>query len=229
MLKLNFVLFFISFVMQANDFDTAEKYFKAEKYDLAKPIFEKILREEPSNYKVIEYLGDIAGAKKSWDDAIYYYAKLKVQFPKNADYWYKFGGATGMKAKNANKFSAMTMIGTIEDAFLMAAKLDPKHTNTRWALITLYLELPGIIGGSERKAQHYADDLLSFSKIDGLMAKGHIDEYFKRYKSAERYYRAGVNLTHSKTAYQRLITLYNKMKLPQKVILAQEESNTYNK
>ena len=48
---------------------------------------------------------------------------------------------------------------------------------------------------------------MEISKIDGLMAKGHIDEYFKRYTAAEKNYLKGVNLTHSKTAYQRLINL----------------------
>jgi tetratricopeptide (TPR) repeat protein len=216
-------------MMQANDFETAQQYFKAEKYDLAKPIFEKIYKEEPTNIQVIEYLGDIAGAQKKWDDAIFYYSKLKNMFSQNANYWYKYGGSMGMKAKNANKFKALGMIDEIENAFLKAAKLDAKHTDTRWALITLYLELPGIIGGSEKKAQKYADDLLSFSKIDGLMAKGHIDEYFRRYQSAERYYIAGVNLTHSKTAYQRLINLYNKMKLSDKAKFAQQQSDKFNK
>ena len=135
----------------------------------------------------------------------------------------------GMKAKESNKFKALGMIDDIENAFKLAAKLDSKHTDTRWALLILYLELPAIIGGSEKKSQKYADELMGISKIDGVMAKGHIDEYFERYNSAEKYYLQGVNLTHSKTAYQRLINLYNKMKLPQKAKNAEEESKKYNK
>ncbi len=70
---------------------------------------------------------------------------------------------------------------------------------------------------------------MNISKIDGVMAKGHIDEYFERYNLAEKYFLQSVSLTHSATAYKRLINLYNKMKLFQKAKVAQEESDKYNK
>jgi hypothetical protein len=49
------------------------------------------------------------------------------------------------------------MIDEVENAFLTAAKLDVKHIDSRWALVMLYIELPGIVGGSESKAQKYAE------------------------------------------------------------------------
>ena len=67
------------------------------------------MKENPNNTKTIEYLGDIAGYQKQWNNAIYYYEKLKTTFPKNANYWYKFGGAMGMKAKSINKFNCISV------------------------------------------------------------------------------------------------------------------------
>jgi hypothetical protein len=61
------------------------------------------------------------------------------------------------------------------------------------------------------------------------MAKGHIEEHYKRYKSAEKFYLQGVAITHSKTAYQRLINLYTKTKQKDKAQQAKEESDKYNK
>lgn len=52
----------------------------------------------------------------------------------------------------------------------------------------LYIELPGIVGGSERKAQKYADELMQLSKVDGYLANGYINEYFERYQKAESDY-----------------------------------------
>jgi tetratricopeptide (TPR) repeat protein len=215
-------------IWSQSDYEKAEKLFKEGKYSQAKTFFDGFLKGNPNHFKTIEYLGDIAGAQKKWDDAIGFYKKLKVGFPKNANYWYKYGGSMGMKAKDANKFKALSMIDDIENAFMTAARLDPKHTDTRWALLILYLELPGIIGGSEKKSQKYADELMTISKIDGVMAKGHIEEYFKRYKQAEIYYKQGIEITHSKTAYKRLIDLYNKMKLTEKAKLAKIESDKHN-
>lgn len=224
------ILFFLPiFVFSQTNFEKGEKLFNQRKYSEANVYFEDCLKSNKNDYKTIEYLGDIAGYHKNWDEAIERYKLLKEKFPKNANYHYKYGGAMGMKAKESNKFKALGMIDEIEESFKTAAKLDTKHVDTRWALVILYLELPAIIGGSEKKSQKYADELMNISKIDGVMAKGHIDEYFERYNSAEKYFLQSVSLTHSTTAYKRLINLYNKMKLFQKAKVAQEESDKYNK
>jgi tetratricopeptide (TPR) repeat protein len=195
------------------DFDKAEKLFQQEKYDQAKILFEKYLKQTPNDYKTIEYLGDIAGHQKKWDEAIKQYKILKVQFPKTANYWYKYGGALGMKAKSVNKFKALGMIDDIETAFLTAAKLDLKHIESRWALVMLYIELPGIVGGSESKAKKYSDELMNLSKVDGYLSKGYIDEYFNRYSKAEANYIKAHEIGKSKTTYQKLYNLYvNKIK-----------------
>ena len=211
---ISFIILLISFNMMAeNDFDKAEKLYKQEKFDQAKVLFESYLKTNPSSYKTVEYLGDIAGHQKKWDEAIKHYKILKLQFPETANYFYKFGGAMGMKAKSVNKFKALAMIDEIESSFLTAAKLDSKHLESRWALVMLYIELPGIVGGSEKKAIKYADELMELSKVDGYLAKGYIDEYFKRYKKAEVYYLKAHEIGNSKTTFQKLYNLYlNKLK-----------------
>ncbi len=215
-----FRLFFLllSLQMMANsDFEKAEQLFQKDKFLEAKVLFENYLKSNPNHTKTLEYLGDIAGKEKNWDDAILYYKKIKIQFPKNANFVYKYGGALGMKAKESNKFKALGMIDEIEQSFLTAAKLDEKHIDSRWALVMLYIELPGIVGGSETKAQKYADELMNLSKVDGFLAKGHIDEYFKRYTKAEVNFKKAHEIGNSKTTFQRLFNLYiNKMKQPQK-------------
>jgi tetratricopeptide (TPR) repeat protein len=192
------------------DFDKAEKLYKLEKWNQAKSLFEDYLKENPNNTKTIEYLGDIAGHQKKWDEAIKQYKILKTQFPKTSLYWYKYGGAVGMKAKSVNKFKALGLIDDIETSFLTAAKLDSKSIDSRWALVMLYIELPGIIGGSESKAQKYTNQLMTLSKVDGYLAKGYIDEYYKRYSSAETNYISAHEIGNSKTTYQKLYDLYSK-------------------
>lgn len=208
----------LSLQMMANsDFEKAEQLFQKDKFLEAKVLFENYLKSNPNHTKTLEYLGDIAGKEKNWDDAILYYKKIKMQFPKNANFAYKYGGALGMKAKESNKFKALGMIDEVEQSFLTAAKLDEKHIDSRWALVMFYIELPGIVGGSETKAQKYADELMNLSKVDGFLAKGHIDEYFKRYIKAEANFKKAHEVGNSKTTFQRLFNLYkNKMKQPQK-------------
>ncbi len=206
-MQIVFLLFSLG-IMAQSDFEKGEQWFKAQKWEQAKVCFEKSLREQSNAPKTIEYLGDIAGKQEDWDAAIDRYGTLKSRFPNNANYWYKYGGAMGMKAKSVNKFKALGLIDDVEAAFLKAAQLDAKHVDTRWALVMLYLELPGILGGSENKAIKYANELMGISKVDGFMAKGYIDEYFKRYTKAETHYLKAHEIGHSKTTYQKLYHLY---------------------
>ena len=208
-----FFLFFSLIAFSQSDFEKGEKLFAQKKYNEAKQSFQDYLKSHPNHTKTIEYLGDIAGHQKKWDEAIDNYKKLKTSFPKMANYWYKYGGALGMKAKESNKFKALGMIDEVEESFLTAAKLDSKHIETRWALVMLYVELPAIIGGSEKKSQKYADELMALSKVDGYLAKGYIDVYFKRYIKAEINYKKAHEIGNSKTTFEKLYDLYlNKLK-----------------
>jgi tetratricopeptide (TPR) repeat protein len=221
---LYFFLLFPLMVWSQSNFEKAEKLFNEGKLDQAESIFESILKTNPSDFKAIEYLGDIAGRNKSWDKAISYYKKLKQSKPSEANYYYKYGGALGMKATQVNKFKALGMIDEVKDSFEKAIVLNPKHIEARWALIELYIQLPGIVGGSESKALKYSNELSRLSPVDGYLSKGHIDEYFKRYTLAEQEYKKAVAIGGSKVSYQLLANLYkNKMKKPEKAKLVLEE------
>jgi len=198
-------------IWSQSDYSKAEKLFKEGKYEQAQPIFESFLKENSNHLKTLEYLGDIAGHQKAWDKAIVYYKKLKLLNPSEANYYFKYGGVLGMKAKESNKFKALGLIGEVKASFEKAIDLNPKHIEARWALITLYLELPGIVGGSETKAIKYSNELLKLSPVDGYLSKGQIDEYFKRYTAAEQQYKKAIAAGSTKTGGQMLANLYKKM------------------
>jgi tetratricopeptide (TPR) repeat protein len=202
-------------VFSQSDFNQAQKLFQQANYKQAKPILLNVIAQNPNNLQALEYLGDIEGHVKQWDNAIAYYQKLKTLKPTEANYHYKYGGALGMKAKESNKFKALPMISDVKASFEKAITLNPKHIDARWALIELYLQLPGIVGGSERKAQKYAAELLKISPVDGYLSKGHIAEYFNRYKEAEKNYHKAIEIGGSKNSYQKLANLYkNKLNQP---------------
>lgn len=208
-MKYYFCLFFISFsLFSQSNFEKGEKLFVQKKYKEAKVYFNNNLEEHPSDIKSLEYLGDIAGIYKEWDEAIECYENIKKQKPQNANYHYKYGGALGMKAKGSNKFAALGMIDDVENSFLTAVKLDKTHIDSRWALVMFYIEIPAIIGGSEKKAQVYSNELMQLSKVDGYLSKGYIDVYFKRYKNAEKNYLNAHKIGNSQITFEKLYDLY---------------------
>ena len=213
MMVLKFLILFISFqVIGETDFEKAEKLFNKQQFTEARLLFEDFLKLNPNHVKSIEYLGDIAGKGKHWDTAIFYYGKLKALKPLEANYYYKYGGVLGMKAKESNKFKALSLIGDVKSSFEKAIQLDSNHIPARLALIELYLQLPAFVGGSEAKAKKYANEIVVISPIDGHLAKGRIEEYFKRYKQAEKHYLMAVSIGKSSIAQQKLIAVQKLIK-----------------
>ena len=207
-----------SIVIEVNQLFQQKQFVKAEQKASA------YVSQNPNDLKAIELLGDAYGHQKKWDEAIEQYKKLVDANNKNANYHYKYGGALGMKALEVNKFKALGIIGDVKDAFLKAAELDPKHIDVRWAMVELYMQLPGIIGGSKKKSLKYANELEQLSKVDGYLAKGYVYEYDKEPELAEKYYKKAIEVGGSLTCYEKLTSLYETEKQPQKAIANIEEA-----
>lgn len=205
-------------VSAQSSFENAEKYFIEEKFSLAKPIFRNYLKTHPTHKKTREYLGDIASYDEDWDTAITYFSGLVEEDDANANYHFKAGGALGMKALKISKIRALGYIGDVKKHFERAAKLDPNHIEVRWALVEFYIQLPGIIGGSEKKATKYANQLAKLSPVDGHLANGYIAEYGDRDEDAERYYKQAISVGGSVHTYEKLTGLYENTNQPKKAI-----------
>jgi hypothetical protein len=61
----------------AINFDEAEKLFNDIKVWTG-TAYIRSTKNESVKFKTIEYLGDIAGSNKKWDDAVFYYKKVKT-------------------------------------------------------------------------------------------------------------------------------------------------------
>ena len=220
-----YILFMIPLLSFAqSEFERAEIYFEAEEFSKAEPLFQKYLENFPKDHKTLEYLGDIAGYAKDWNTAISYYSDLLEEDENSANYNFKYGGALGMKALAVNRLLALSYIGDIKESFEKAAKLDPHHIEVRWALVEFYMQLPGIIGGSERKAIAYADELERISKVDGYLAKGYIAEYSDRLEEAEAFYKKAIEVGGSIHTFEKLSNLYESNNQPVEAIETSVES-----
>jgi len=211
--------------MAQNPKEKAEDFIAKKEFKNAQVEMISYLKANPEDKEAIELLGDAYGYEKKWDNAITAYEKLKNKEPKNANYHYKYGGALGMKALSISKIRALGIIGDVKSSFIKAAELDPKHIESRWALVELYVSLPGIVGGSYSKALGYADQLERLSKVDGYLAKGYVYEYDDEPELAEKYYKMAIKVGGSVTCYEKLTTFYEKQNQPDKAIVNLEAAN----
>ncbi len=214
---LSLLLFPILAFGQSN-LDDIEGLFQKKQFKKAEQFVSNYLEKSPNNLQAIELLGDAYGHQKKWDAAILQYEKLVNSKGDHANYHYKYGGALGMKALSISKLKALGIIGDVKKAFLKAAELDKNHIAARWALVELYMQLPGIIGGSKSKSLHYAEELQALSKVDGYLAKGYIYEYDDAPELAEKYYKMAIKEGGSVTCYNKLTTLYENEEEPEKAI-----------
>lgn len=209
----------------------AKVFIEAKQYEQSELVLAEYLEKYPTDVIAKELYGDALGYQEKWDETIAVYKRLALDNTPTAEYFYKYGGAMGMKALKVSKFKALGMIKDIKLAFLKAAELDPNHIDVRWALVEFYMQLPGIVGGSERKAQKYADQLMKLSPVDGWLAKGYIAEYDKDVETAEIAYKKAIETGGSELTYSKLIDLYEANGHPQKAVettkacLAKHDSN----
>lgn len=217
MKKLLLLLLFPFMCFSQASLDGAELLIKQEQFKKAEIQIANFLKENPNHIIATELLGDTYGHQKKWNEAIIQYKKLVEINPRTANYHYKYGGVLGMKALQ-NKFKAIGLIGDIKSAFTKAAELDENHIDTRWALVELYMQLPGIFGGSKSKSLKYAEELENLSKVDGYLAKGYVYEYDNEPELAEKYYKMAIQKGGSLTCFNKLTAFYENKNQPEKAI-----------
>ena len=224
-----FICCFPLFLMGQTSIEKGKALIQQKLFSKAEAELKPFVDNNENDLEAIELLGDAYGHQKKWDEAAKQYKKLTEAKPTEANYHYKYGGALGMKALSVSKIRALTIIDDVKAAFLKAAELDPNHIDTRWALVEVYMQLPGIIGGSKSKSLKYANELEKLSKVDGYLAKGYIYEYDDEPELAENYYLKAIKVGGSITCYDKLTALYEKENLPEKAISNIEASQVKHK
>lgn len=216
--KFLLLLLFPIFVFGQSELNTIDSLIKEKQFIKAEKAVIDFLKNHPNNLKAVEFLGDALSYQKKWDDAIVQYKKLVKAQQNKANYHYKYGGALGMKALSVSKLKALSIIGDVKKAFLKAAELDKNHIETRWALVELYMQLPGLFGGSKSTSLKFANELEVLSQVDGYLAKGYIYEYDDEPELAEKYYKMAIDVGGSLNCFNKLTNLYENQKQPQKAI-----------
>lgn len=210
-MKVILLLVLLPFITLAqNAFENGKQAFEDGKFDFAVSKLETAVKTEPSHKMARDYLGQAYAKLERWEDSAEVNKTLVEDYPDEAEYHFRYGGALGLVAKNANPFKAASLIGDVKFHLKKAAELDPEHINSRWALLQMYLELPGILGGSESTSREYASQLKTISAVDGALAFGFIERELENYQKAETQYKKAIELGQSVTTYKELAELYKR-------------------
>lgn len=199
-MKKSIILLFILIIGKSYSQSVSEKaeiYLEQNKIVQAKTILQEQVNENHTNLDALELLGDIASFEKNWDTAISYYKKLVTAQPNNANFNLKYGGAIGMKALSVSRLQALVYIPDIKKYLERAAQQDQSQIESRRALVELYVQLPGFLGGSDEKAMMYAEELKDLSPVNAYLAKGFIVKENQDVEDAKKYYKNAFKLYKS--------------------------------
>ncbi|EMY81127.1 hypothetical protein pgond44_07810 [Psychroflexus gondwanensis ACAM 44] len=196
--------------MAQTQFEKGTTAFNNQNYNRAISYFSDVLEEEPLDKMARDYLGQSYAKLDNWKKSAEVSKTLVEDYPEDAEYNFRYGGALGLVAKNANPFKAMSLLDDVKFHLKKAIQLDPKHIESRWALLQIYLEIPGILGGSEDTSREYASQLKSISPVDGALANGFIERDLENFDKAESFYKEAIELGQSETTYRELAELYKR-------------------
>ena len=149
--------------------EQAIQLYEQKSLKASQQLFEEILEQDPKNERAQEYLGSIAFEFQEYEKSAAYVKPLMEKYPKVARFHFKYAGAIGLYAQN-NKMKAMFLLDDIKEHFHKAADLDKTFVDARMALVQLYLELPGMFGGSKDKALFYAKEVQALDVKAGAEA-----------------------------------------------------------
>ncbi len=210
MKTLLFILLFSLVGFSQNSFEQGKKAFEEGDYKNTISVLTSVLKTSPSDKMTRDYLGQAYARLELWEESAEVNKTLVEDYPEDAEYHFRYGGALGLVAKEANPFKAVSLIDDVKFHLKKATELDPTHINSRWALLQMYLELPGIVGGSESTSRRYASQLETISPVDGALAFGYIERELANYNKAEMHYKKAVKLGQSVTTYKELAELYKR-------------------
>lgn len=165
--------------------------------------------QKARNTAAVEALARERLAKNSKDDvAIWFWARTSANdakkreeitaraeqcikdLPQSARCHSALGALYGTLAMSGGMTAGLKYAGKIKDMMLKAVELEPKNYDMRRDLNQYYLQAPGIVGGSVKKAIENSND---FGKIDaprGQLLRAEIHIYEKEFAKADELLRA---------------------------------------
>ncbi len=132
----------------------------------------------------------------NWDRGIPYCEKSVKLAPDNSRYHLWLGRIYGEKADRATWFTAASLAGKVRDQFEAAVRLNADNVDARTDLAEFYLEAPGIVGGGRDKAEAQANALEKLDPAKAHWVRGRIAEKNKELATAEKEYRAAIEVSH---------------------------------
>ena len=200
------------------DIASADMALQAGRASQAKQLLAQSLAATPRDAKAHQLLCRLYYAEDMADAAVSECLQAVAQASSDSDNQMWLGRAYGLKASEANPFSALQLAKSVRAAFERAVQLNPRNVPAMSDLGEFYVSAPSVLGGGLDKAGALAKQMEPVSqaaayRLLALVALSRSDIH-----SAEMNFKAAVNEGHSPGAYVDLAHFYEQHDRPEDAV-----------
>ena len=192
---------FLSFhcVISAQDYTLEEgkRLFDEAKWEEAKEVLLKVVKQEPKNPEVNFLLCKVYLILDDHDNSIKYGKKAVKLDDSKSEYHLWLGRAHGTQAQKGSKLKALFRAKRAKKEFEKAVELDSTNVEARFDLMQYYVMAPGIAGGDKKKAKKEAVIIEEMDPLLGAYSWAAFWQQEKNLDKAETYLREAVELDTS--------------------------------
>lgn len=159
---------------------------KARNFAELESLARKKLAENSKDDVALWYLGRFAaGDAKKREELIPRAEQCIKELPQSARCHSTLGSLYGVAAMSAGMTAGLKYAGSIKEMLQKAVELDPTHFDMRRDLNQFYLQAPGLVGGSVRKAIQNSADFAKVDPIRAQLLRAEVHIYEKEFDKAE--------------------------------------------
>ncbi len=193
---------------QATERVAAEQALMLGQIDVAVASFQRIAAAHPMDGQTYLLLCRSYYAEGHADEAIAACARAVLALPRSSEAQDWMGRAYGMRAEHAGPIAGLRLALKVKTAFETAVALDASDGAAANDLSEFYINAPGIVGGGQDKAVALADRVAAQLPQQAHRMRALLAEKRKDYATAEREFRAAVEVANRPDAWVDLGAYY---------------------
>lgn len=175
----------LSTTILAGPIQQAETLVEQGRQREAADLLEQTLANETLKPAALLALTRLYNEEGDYAKSVDYGERAVEALPESSEAHLAYAVALKIKLNQISRFKGMLVIGRYKSALRKALELDPKNVDARVEEIGFLIHAPGIIGGSETKAQEKIDDLKSTHRREAMVMQAELRDKQEDARSAQ--------------------------------------------
>ena len=131
---------------------------------------QSLYKTEQATEEQMDELGQFYLLGRQYKKALEVYESLCQSFPNRFEYQFRRGASAGFVLDTVSKIRALPYLTSLKSGFEQAVRINQNSIAAKRALLSVYVDLPRILGGNLQKGLQICEDIVSLSPLEGALA-----------------------------------------------------------